>query len=524
MNLLIVDDEFYSVEGIARKIEGAGLGFARVFRAYSLAQAQEILTAQDIGVLITDIEMPKGSGLELVAWVREKALSIVCVFLTSFANFEYANTAIRLQSFDYLLKPVEEGQLIECARRAMERARQLDDENLQKQEARRWRYARPQLAEQFLADVALGAIPGDRTLILTELSRRNLPASLAEAGHFPVLLRYLVHYEEAAWDRNLYEFALKNILAEVLFEEGDAPVIARVADAYFLISLSRKASRADVLAQCEQALAACVRFLPGRFGFFVRDACAIEGLRETVQDLLSFARNQLDTKNRVEDLSLARREKRDAGQVPAQHWGELLLARRMEDLREEARGYLSALLRDDAADRNDLVRFLHDFMQITYSALDKSGTSAHRLFDNRTSAMPLEQACDSVEHMKAWVEQVLDDYQGCMAVAQQSAGAVEEVCAYIKAHLDEELTRDRLATAVYLSPDYLSHVFREKKGVSLTAYIAGQRIQQAKELLLSSGLSVRDVALRCGFSNISYFAKQFKRATGKTPQAYRKAR
>lgn len=243
MNLLVVDDEFYSVEGICQKIQAATLPFDSVYRAYSLAQAQECFEQTRIDVLITDIRMPKGSGLELVTWVRERGYRTVCVFLTAFAAFDYAQEALRLGGFEYLLKPVDEQELLSCVRRAISRARML----------------------------------------------------------------------------------------ETLGERAEA---------------------------------------------------RLEG---------------------------------------------------------------------------------------------------------------------------------------------QPTGVVKEICAYIREHLSEDLTRDELAQRAFLSPDHLSHIFREQTGRSLTDYIMEQRVKRAKELLLASDMSVRDVALASGFQNISYFAKQFKRRTGKTPQAFRKA-
>ncbi|MEG1753184.1 MAG: helix-turn-helix transcriptional regulator, partial [Christensenella sp.] len=71
-------------------------------------------------------------------------------------------------------------------------------------------------------------------------------------------------------------------------------------------------------------------------------------------------------------------------------------------------------------------------------------------------------------------------------------------------------------------PDYLSHLFRDKANISLTNFITNERIKKAKGLLCENKLSIRDIALTSGFQNISYFSKQFKRATGVTPQDFRK--
>ena len=124
--------------------------------------------------------------------------------------------------------------------------------------------------------------------------------------------------------------------------------------------------------------------------------------------------------------------------------------------------------------------------------------------------------------MTQWATRLLEAYTQYADSARAANTVIEEVRQYIRDHLADELSRNELASAVYLSPDYLSHLFPEKMGVSLTAYITGERIRRAKELLMRDEMSVRDVALASGFQNISYFSKQFKRITGLTPQEFRK--
>lgn len=66
MKLLIVDDEFYSVENLRNKLDWANIGFKQVFCAYSMAQAQKIFAQEQIDIMLCDIEMPQGSGLDLL--------------------------------------------------------------------------------------------------------------------------------------------------------------------------------------------------------------------------------------------------------------------------------------------------------------------------------------------------------------------------------------------------------------------------------------------------------------------------
>lgn len=201
---------------------------------------------------------------------------------------------------------------------------------------------------------------------------------------------------------------------------------------------------------------------------------------------------------------------------------ELLLSQRVHSVQQEALAYLLALKNYPLASRQYLVVFHHDFLQMIYSLLEKTGAQAHDLFRDKDTAALSETACDSVDRMRAWVTHVLGACKTCIEQAAKSGGAIDSVKRYIEEHLADELNRNALAAAVFLSPDYLSHLFAEKENTSLTNYINARRIRRAKEMLLQGSLSIRDVALKSGFQNISYFSKQFKRQTGCTPQEFRK--
>ena len=99
---------------------------------------------------------------------------------------------------------------------------------------------------------------------------------------------------------------------------------------------------------------------------------------------------------------------------------------------------------------------------------------------------------------------------------------IDQVKDYIADHLDEELKRTDLAAMIYLHPDYLSHVFKDETGMSLSEYITRKRIDYAMMLLEKTNRSVSDIAAKCGYASLAYFTKTFKRIIGMSPKEYRK--
>ena len=104
--ILIVDDEPYAVDGLLHGVPFSELGFGEVLTANSVPEARQILLTREIDVIITDIEMPNETGLDLLNWIMLCGIDVVTLILTCHADFEYSRMAIKNGCIDYILKPV----------------------------------------------------------------------------------------------------------------------------------------------------------------------------------------------------------------------------------------------------------------------------------------------------------------------------------------------------------------------------------------------------------------------------------
>lgn len=114
-------------------------------------------------------------------------------------------------------------------------------------------------------------------------------------------------------------------------------------------------------------------------------------------------------------------------------------------------------------------------------------------------------------------------YAESLASRAGSAGdAIKLVCDYIDANPQLSLSLEDLARIAHFSPSYLSRIFREQKGVTISAYITQKRMENAKYLLGHSKMDVRTIATHCGFPTISHFNRVFKQETGLSPMEFRR--
>lgn len=100
----------------------------------------------------------------------------------------------------------------------------------------------------------------------------------------------------------------------------------------------------------------------------------------------------------------------------------------------------------------------------------------------------------------------------------------EYINKYIKEHINEDISVNRLSELVYLNPSYFSRLYKQSTGVTVTNYIAEVKLEYAKRLLKDSNMKINQIAEKLGFDSVSYFIRFFKKYMKYSPQDYRNKR
>lgn len=118
-SILLVDDEELALRGMEEGIHWELLGIDRVYKRNSMKSAQEFLEKTCVDLMVCDIEMPGGSGIELIRWVREQYPGILCIFYTCHADFSYCQEALKMGALDYVVKPIPYEELEQVLGKAL---------------------------------------------------------------------------------------------------------------------------------------------------------------------------------------------------------------------------------------------------------------------------------------------------------------------------------------------------------------------------------------------------------------------
>ena len=521
MNVLIVDDDRFVVSALEKKIEWESLGITEVFIAYSLKQAQDIFAAHTINLLISDIEMPKGSGLYLLSWLRCEGNRVQVIFLTNHADFHYAQKAIALQSFEYCLKPIEFDKLSLIIRKAVEK---IEKEILQTERAKQTEFLevhQTRLLENYWQGLLHGTV--------------SAPVPSIAERFYLVFISCFPYYLEGNEIRT--HFDRKTPVNQRLCDLfSNAVCTNQVNLVTFFEYHAEKQQYAEVLRQngakgplFTTLQSGCVIFLQElKISFQCEASCCISSVftytnvQETFQNLMDYHRDLKDCSGRVYVF-----EDSPAAAAPAPEFPIYDMEHCLETGDEEGcctlfREYLSEAAKSGNLNHKLLSGLLMDATQLVFTYLKSKEVLAHKLFQNPVYEFLLRQYTDSLENAELYLHYLLKNAFDYLSFTASQASVAETIKNYIDSNYHRDLSRSDLANIVYLHPDYAARVFKNEMHISLNNYIIRKRITAAKKLLTETQLPVNTVADKVGYGNYSYFSKLFRRETGLTPQEWRR--
>lgn len=156
----------------------------------------------------------------------------------------------------------------------------------------------------------------------------------------------------------------------------------------------------------------------------------------------------------------------------------------------------------------------------------EAGADLNEIFVCNENFIKEIEKLSTVEDIGVWLSTLMHrfiDYSFDFTNIKHS-DVVFKAAEYVKNHFAEKITLDDAAEYVALSKSYLSRIFKEETGESLTGFINKVRIDRAKLMLLGNETALIEVASQCGFEDQSYFTKVFKRLVGVSPKRYRESR
>lgn len=526
MNLLIVDDENIIVEDLKASINWGKIGVETVFEANNIRQAKEAFMNDKIDIMLCDIEMPQGSGLELLSWVREHYPNTESIFLTCHADFSYAREAIRLGSIDYLLKPVPYAELELIIKKA---ASKIDNNSKLIETSRYgefWFKHQPIVIERFWIDIINRSIPLDPKSIKEAAETRNIPYT-GEMKFIPVLFgvrRW--HNELTLQELKIMEYEIKKIVEEIMSKNGSKGQIFEIDKGKLILILPlwniSSFAIENLMEKCKECIFVCNQNLKCDISGHIGQECYVHELPVIVDELLEQEKNNVAYDNQVFLLQEQKDMENSIVMPDMNIWAIMLAEGSVEPLIFDIVCYLENLVRLNMFNADRLRLIQHDFIQMVYSTLKQRGIRAHELLSDNVSVKLYDNSKRSVKDLIVWIKHVVTKVVGYAAEVDKTETVVNKVKKYIGSNLELELSREDVASHFYLNPDYLDRIFKKETSMSVTKFMLQERLNRAKEMLAKTDMPISMIAVTIGYKNMSHFSMAFKKFTKLNPNDYRK--
>ncbi len=527
MEAIIIDDDMPTVDVILRSMDFGKLGIDNVHSAYNIASAKKLFEEHNIDIAVCDIEMPKGSGLDLIRWARENGYETEFIFLTSHEKFDYARQAIEYNASGYVVKPFNpdrmEAEIITAIQKIHERMKSKEASIYEE-----WYSGNLEYVESgFWDDVLRQRILEDRETISREIDHRKLKVDadgtyrlfLFSGGTMDLIEESMEGEGVGAYEKEVIRF-----FSDKMGEGGNQNRFVTYHNkniVYTVFVADESAGMTDFFSQD------LLNEAREKFGIaitlYISEPCSIEELYKAGIHMEELDRNNVASKGRIfhenDQIVMASSE----GHILDQEQIRLLLGeKKKKELLNLLKFSMESMAAQKKLDAAALTEMKQDLLQAVYVYLYGKEIQATQLFADDAFSSLERQATDSVVNMVRWQVYMITKTIDYVTEVEQSDSIVSKAKSFVAAHYKEDISRNEIAESVFLTPEYMAKMFKKETGISIKQYITDFRIAKAKELLSAPNARVSDVAAEVGFDNFSYFSTVFKKATGLSPNEYAK--
>ena len=531
-NILIVDDEQLIRQGLRARIEYLGIDVDEIFEAENGLMALRLQEEHPIDVVITDIRMPDMDGLELIQEMQKKNNQIKFVVLSGYAEFSYAETAIRLGVKAYLLKPVSNDDLkaaFDKAYKEMEQTASVRQEVQMKKRMDREKqvYQQEKALNALFSSQEAGAVTREQLCKLCGYDEKMWAGGAESVLYLAILHINKESFEHQRFrpvDHELVRFMIRNI-----FEEIQAPceklLVNSLSDTSQMYGIFIGDDKKKLRMEVERIYLRMRSVLEKKMGIYLtigvsRCRSQLEG-KETSEARQALKQRIIYGKANIyfyEDIRILGEQEFPVSQLHLleqyiEH-NEIFKVKNLvqEIFSEElVKKYGSAYL------RIMWIRILNLLLH-HYERRGRNAAEIEKMLQNYN----LLDRIQSLQEIRQKIIEMVMECVSTESVADANARSkIQMAIGYIQEHFAENLTVNVLAEHYGMSPNYFSSMFKKEMSRSAVNYITELRINQARELLYHSELSVVDISKKVGYEDSQYFFRVFKKYLGMTPLQYR---
>ena len=538
MRLLIAEDELWLRKRLVSTIDWSSYGISEVYEAEDGGEALEIALKEKPDIVITDIRMPELSGIDLMKKLNENSIFSKMIVVSGYDDFEYAQGALRMGAINYLLKPVDEEELLDSVKRCVEELKKEKNKEtvFDKQSA-----ASEMLMEHIYEDLIFETSEKRTEELLQKLSRKEICFPFQSAAVVNMQVRehtFFVNDKVKSDMWSVYQWLRRNLQedcyeCQYLYMRGSQIVLLLFGDDPEAKFMERVENWVQLILEALQKELNISLFMAA--GDVTDDFSGIHRSYEMAQ-------KKIKEKRAEEKRILALRNQETEQELNTRFddvYGEYDFKLLIKEIRngdsEKAQTELQAILQSSSrrlqsADMMKLQLFYMNFInRIAGACLPECEAYADELAMQCMTVMRelIYIGSDTIvtemwDCLRKFVEKLVEVYQENNG--KRKHWMIDQVLQYVEENYNTALSTRDIAGRFFMNTSYFSKLFHEQMGCTFSNYLINVRVEKAKMMLTQTNMKLYDIAEAVGYTNVQYFSTIFKEKEGLTPSAFRQMR
>ncbi len=529
LKVLIADDEFRIGILIKTLIKWEELNLECIDIVSNGEEALRVICDKNPDIVITDIQMPRINGLDLIAAVSEKKLNIKFIIISGYKDFEYAHKAIQYGVKSYLLKPIDEIELNNtlqkiCSDFSQEYLKKEKEENFEKEIS---------VSKQIIKTNILKNIIEKKNYTVEDIE--NIYNLRLDAPLYRVIDIKLDYWDFKNIDKKQDKITVDKVVSivEKIFNDKiKEELIYESKSLHIYCLLNYNTDKSDnlkdlinnVLIDIEKYLLGFEMYtvtigIGGETTEFGNISNSVIEAYKAVSSRIKRGSGRLIYADNLffkKSLSVSER----LGSCENDYINKIKTYS-TEDFEKSIDELFDKITIEDRVDFSYYYDAAEYLITVFFDQLEDKNEDGLKL---REYLFDICQHCSTVNKMKKLLKINLSEYleRSYKRLEMKSTKPVREAKLYIDSHYSEKITLESISEIVELNPIYFSVLFKKETGLNFSSYLVNIRTEKAKEMLKNSNETIEAVAEKVGYRDVRYFSRLFTKTVGIKPAVFRK--
>ena len=508
-SVLLVDDEEDVIQIIMKKMDWESMGFQVAGYAHNGVEALEMAEELQPDVVMTDIKMPYMDGLTLSRKLKELYRTVKIIIFSGFDEFEYAKEAIQIEVEEYILKPIDAGNLKEVFDRIREKIdREMDEKRNVDKLREYYMESIPILQENFYTSLIDGRIPED------EIDRYVDDYQISLTGPYYVVS--ILHISTTNIPPNMNTFLLgvsvKKLAEEHMEDEWKSRILMYLGDIVVITQLESQeqiTEFTDFMDQlCRLAKHVCEATVTAGIGYVSNNLPDIrlswQGARSAVSYRVIYGNARAINIAEIDPMENA--DERWEEQEIQKILKKIRMGSR-EELEEEIDHCIHKFMEDGTTMQKYQI-FIMGLITEIFRFCTNNQLDIEEFYGEKSAVFEKCMQMESPEELERWLLEIGEKLQETVQQERQATtkSFASKAVEYVQEHYsDRNITIESICKELGVSAAYFSTIFKKETGKTFISFLTDYRMEKAVELLMTTNDKTYIIAEKVGYADPNYF-------------------